>query len=318
MKIIFAGTPQFAADILENLINKNFNIIACLTQEDKKQGRGKKIQPPPVKISALKHNIPILQANSLKNNNAILNQLNKLKPDLMIVVAYGIILRKEVLTLPKFGCINVHASILPQWRGAAPIQYSILKNNKKTGISIMKMDEGLDTGPVFKIKTINIEPIDTTHSLTKKLTICANEVLVNVLNNLENINPQPQDNNNNISYAYKINKSDGKINWEKTAIDIDCKIRAFNPWPIAYSCLDDQIIRIYKSEIIELNKDFKNIANYKPGCILQQEKNSINILTTDNKIIRLLEIQLPGKKIMPVSEILKSKKDFFQTGKQFI
>jgi methionyl-tRNA formyltransferase len=308
MKIVFAGTPDFAVPPLKALLDSHHSVIAVFTQPDRPRGRGQILHQSPVKILAESHHIPIYQPINLKNPDDQ-KILHDLKPDLLVVVAYGLILPKAVLDIPKFGCINIHASLLPRWRGAAPIQHALLAGDKTTGICTMQMDQGLDTGDVLIKKICDITPEETSQTLHDKLSALGATALLETLEKLEKgfLNPQKQD-STNITYATKISKTDAKIDWQESAAVLDRKIRAFNPWPVAFAELAGHTIRIWSAKVnLEKNLD----QNIKPGTIVAVDKDSLDIATGDG-ILTLLELQLPGGKRLPVSEILHSKSGMFK------
>lgn len=314
LKIIFAGTPDFASCALKALLEAGYCVIAVLTQADKPQGRGRLEQKSPVKILAEQAAIPIYQPITLKND-AERQRLNELSPDLMIVAAYGLLLPKTILQIPRYGCINVHASLLPRFRGASPIQQAILSGDHETGISIMQMEEGLDTGGVIHTKRCRINPQETTQSLMDRLKRLGAEALIETLAQYENqsLHIRPQD-PSQACYAPKILKSDALINWQDSAVMIDRKIRAFNPWPIAHTYLAahvNQSIRIWSALPLAIN------SSAKPGTIIAQNKDSLDVATGD-QVLSLLELQMPGAKRLAVQEILKSKSDLFKVGQSFI
>lgn len=292
--IIFAGTPDIAAGVLHALITASYPIVACLTQPDRPQGRGLKLTPSPVKVCAQQYNIPVLQPKTLKDP-IVQQQLNELKPDLMIVLAYGLLLPTKVLEIPTLGCINIHASILPRWRGAAPIQYSILNGDTESGITIMQMDAGLDTGDILATYKCPVMPTDTSADLYARLAALAQTSCIDALNKLTNheLIPQKQD-SKFATYAHKIDKQDAKINWSEDSISIVRKILGYNPWPVAFTTLQDQQVRIWNAEITDL----KNPNNTAPGGILGTDKNGVLVATGDG-VIRLLTMQFPGKKALP-------------------
>lgn len=305
-KIIFAGTPEFAVPTLQALLNSPHQIIAVYTQPDRPSGRGKKLNASPVKALAQTYHVPIHQPLNFRaaEDQATLKHLNA---DLMIVVAYGIILPQEILTAPRYGCINIHASLLPRWRGAAPIQRAILAGDNETGITIMQMDAGLDTGPMLAQQPCPILPSDTSEDLQQRLMTIANPLLLQVLQQLGNsrLKPQPQ-NNAQATYAKKIEKNETQIDWHQSAEEIDRLIRAFNPRPIAYTFLADQIIKIWQAEVIA--EKTKALT----GTILHVSKQGIDVATGKN-ILRLLKIQLAGGRCLDVAEILNAKKEWFKT-----
>lgn len=290
MRIIFAGTPEISAAVLGSLINQQYYIVACLTQPDKPQGRGLQLIPSPVKKLCLEHDIPVLQPNSLKNEE-IQQQLRSLKADLMIVLAYGLILPAEILQLPKFGCINIHASILPRWRGAAPIQHAILAGDSETGITIMQMDSGLDTGAILATYPCEISPNDNSSDLLQKLTALASTAILDSLPKIakHQLHPQTQD-DKYATYAHKISKSQAKINWQDSCVQIDRIIRAYNPWPMAYTQLGEIIVRVWQAYISD-----QTIQADIPGTILKIDKKGIYVATVDG-VLCISQLQFPGKK----------------------
>ena len=301
-KIIFAGTPEIAAGILEALIKANYNIIACLTQPDRPQGRGLKLTPSAVKVCALKHKISVLQPISLKNPE-VQKQLQDLNPDLMIVMAYGLILPPAVLNIPKLGCINIHASILPRWRGAAPIQHAILAGDTTSGITIMQVDAGLDTGDILATYSCPVNNLDNAGNLHDRLAVLAQSSCIDALSKLftGQLDAIKQD-NNLATYAHKINKPDAKINWHASAVEINRAIRAYNPWPIAFTTFKQEIVRVWRAELVD-SAILK--SNATPGTILTVDKMGLDV-ATGNGILRLLDLQFPGKKTLPVAAICNS------------
>jgi methionyl-tRNA formyltransferase len=288
LNIIFAGTPSFALPSLQALYHSSHAVVAVYTQPDRPAGRGKKLKESSIKTFALEHGLPVFQPENFKLR-ATVESLQALKADVMIVAAYGLILPKDVLHAPFQGCINVHASLLPRWRGAAPIQYALLKGDTKTGITLMQMDEGLDTGDILSAHTVNIGKHENFKSLHDKLAHLGAKALLELLPRIEKhlLNPKPQ-NNSLATYAPKIQKTDAKINWEKAAIDIDRQVRAFNPYPGAYSTWDDQILRIYQAEIIPEH------FTQSPGTLVLSHGEPI--VVTGKYGLKLLNVQLSGKR----------------------
>lgn len=302
MKIIFAGTPLFAAEHLAALINSQHEIVAVFTQPDRPAGRGQKLLASPVKLLAQKNNLPIY--SPLKLDISAQELLTTFKAEVMVVVAYGLILPKAVLSIPQYGCINVHASLLPRWRGAAPIQRAILAGDAKTGVTIMQMDVGLDTGDMLYQVDCPILSTETTESLHNKLIVLGQKALLSTLDQLPTISPEKQD-DTKTCYAAKIQKSESIINWNKSAVEIGQQIRAFDPWPIAQTLLGGTMIRIWSA--VPLAEK----SNDPPGFLLNLNKNFIDVATGDG-VLRLLKIQFPGGKAMSVEEVLKSKLSEFQ------
>ncbi|MDR9424677.1 MAG: methionyl-tRNA formyltransferase, partial [Marinobacter sp.] len=253
MRIVFAGTPDFAATALKALLKAGHDIVGVYSQPDRPAGRGRKLVPGPVKQVALDADIPVFQPLSLKSEDAQ-QELAALKPDVMIVAAYGLILPKAVLDIPTHGCLNIHASLLPRWRGAAPIHRAIAAGDTQTGITIMQMDEGLDTGDMLLKVTTPIRSDDTGGSLHDRLADLGGEAIVEALNQLArgDLGPEPQ-NDNEACYAHKLSKEEGHIDWQRSAADIERLVRAFNPWPGTFTDLGDQRIRIHMAQA--LSKD---------------------------------------------------------------
>lgn len=297
MKIIFAGTPEISAAVLQTLIDAKFNIVACLTQPDRPQGRGLKLTPSPVKVTAIAANIPVLQPAGLKNPNAQ-QEIKEYAADLMIVLAYGLILPQTVLDIPKLGCINIHASILPRWRGAGPIQHAILAGDHETGITIMQMDAGMDTGDMLATYPCKISDTDTSADLLQKLTTLAQTAILDSLSKLQAGNLQRIKQDDALAtYAHKIDKQQAQIDWDKPAIEIDRTIRAYNPWPVAFTHFGSDTIRVWKAEVIAGQQ-----SSAAPGTIIIVDKQGIQV-NTGNGVIRLLTLQFPGKKPLPVNDI---------------
>lgn len=312
LNIIFAGTPDFAAQHLQALLNSEHNVIAVYTQPDKPAGRGKKLQASPVKQLAEVHNIPVFQPKSLRNAEAQA-ELKALNADVMVVVAYGLILPEAVLNAPKYGCLNVHGSLLPRWRGAAPIQRSIWAGDKETGVTIMQMDIGLDTGDMFHKVTTPIEPNETSASLYAKLAELAPPALLEVLRGLENqtFKAEKQDESQS-NYAEKLSKEEAKLDWNLSAIQLERNIRAFNPWPISFLTLEvegiEQSIKIYQATVLPHQ-------NKPTGTILSVDKTGIQIATQDG-VLNITQLQPAGKKPMLVQDFLNGRSDWFKVGEQ--
>lgn len=314
LNLVFAGTPDFASQLLQTLLQGPHTIQAVFTQPDRPAGRGRHLQASPVKQLASRHEIPVYQPLSLKagEDQAVLQAL---KPDLMIVVAYGLILPKAVLEIPKYGCWNVHASLLPHWRGASPIQQAILQGDSLTGITIMQMDAGLDTGDILSLHPCTIELDETSESLQKRLADIAGPALLETLSALEagKITSQKQD-STKASYAPKITKRDARIDWKKSAIEIDRQIRAFNPWPIAFFELNQEAVRVFSAEpIILAEMDKEERTPTAPGTIIHVDTDGIDI-ATGKGVLKLRELQFPGGKRQNIASILNSKKSVFQPG----
>lgn len=296
MKVVYMGTPEFAVPCLETLI-KNHEVMAVFTQPDRPSGRGHKINITPVKEKALEYNIPIFQPSTLKSET-IINEIKTLNPDLIVVVAYGQILPKEILQIPRYGCINVHASLLPKYRGAGPINWVIINGEEKTGITTMYMDVGLDTGDMILKEEITIGEDETAGELHDRLMNLGAEVLEKTLILLEKggVKPVPQ-NHSESSYAPMLTKELGRIDWNKSAEEIRNLIRGTIPWPTSYTTYNGQVMKIWKSRVIESHKE------HEPGKILEIQKEAI-LVGTGKNILAIDEIQFSGKKRMSVKDYL--------------
>lgn len=310
LNIIFAGTPDFAAQHLQALLHSNHNVVAVYTQPDKPAGRGKKLQASPVKQLAEQHNIPVYQPKSLRNAEAQA-ELQALNADVMVVVAYGLILPKAVLDAPRLGCLNVHGSILPRWRGAAPIQRAIWAGDKQTGVTIMQMNEGLDTGDMLHKVYCEISPTETSASLYHKLAELAPPALIEVLDELESgkFVPQVQDDSQS-NYADKLSKEEAELNWQLSAAQLERNIRAFNPAPVAFLTLNqngtEERIKIYAANLLPHQ-------NKPAGTVLAVEKSGIQIATAEG-VLNITQLQPSGKKPMSVQDFLNGRADWFKVG----
>ncbi|NRB37364.1 MAG: methionyl-tRNA formyltransferase [Pseudomonadales bacterium] len=311
LRIVFAGTPDFAAGHLEYLVAQGFDVVAVYSQPDRKKGRGKKLLPSAVKEVALQHDIPVYQPFNFKEASDI-NILASLKADVMVVVAYGLLLPENVLNTPKLGCINVHGSLLPRWRGAAPIERAIEAGDTETGITIMQMDKGLDTGDMLNIEKIAISPETTGDALRAALLTPGCEALAATLNDLQAglLKPVKQD-GSQANYAHKLKKLEAKLDWSLSATVIDQKIRAFNSSNVCSSLLNEQVIKIWKAELIDSNTVYT-----EAGKILALDKKSITVACGIGAI-RLQELQLPNSKRMDVAAVLNGRKDLFTEGESF-
>ncbi|VEL95077.1 methionyl-tRNA formyltransferase [Alteromonas sp. 76-1] len=306
LRIIFAGTPDFAAQHLRALLSSTHDVVAVYTQPDRPAGRGKKLTPSPVKVLAQEYEIPVYQPASLKNDEAQ-QTLTDINADLMIVVAYGLILPKAVLDAPKLGCLNVHGSILPKWRGAAPIQRAIWAGDSETGVTIMQMDEGLDTGDMLHIATLPISEDDTSASLYEKLAELGPTALLDVVNSIDTLSPVKQD-DSEATYAKKLSKEEAFINWHDSAEQIARNVRAFNPWPVAWTKIESQNIKIWSVDVIDGLP-----TSDAPGTIIQADKHGI-VVTTGSSALRINTLQIPGKKALPAADVVNARKDWFAPG----
>ena len=313
LRIIFAGTPDFAASHLNALLESPHKIIAVYTQPDRPAGRGKKLTASPVKEIALAKQIPVYQPINFKSidDQQILKNLNA---DLMVVVAYGLILPEVILQTPRLGCINVHASLLPRWRGAAPIQRAIEAGDQESGVTIMQMDKGLDTGDMLLITRCDISNTETGGSLHDKLLTIGCPALLRAVDLLEakQLHPEKQP-EVGVTYAAKLNKEEAALNWNLSATELEQKIRAFNPFPVAHTKMqdakDDQRMRVWQASVIKKNH------SHTPGEIVQITNQGL-LVACDKDLLQLEVLQLPGKKILPFSEILRGHPDLFNVGRQ--
>ncbi|MFB2683460.1 methionyl-tRNA formyltransferase [Shewanella mangrovisoli] len=304
LNIIFAGTPDFAARHLQALINSHHNVIAVYTQPDRPAGRGKKLTASPVKELAVSHNIPVYQPGSLRKEPAQ-QELAALNADIMVVVAYGLILPKVVLDTPRLGCINVHGSILPRWRGAAPIQRALWAGDKETGVTIMQMDVGLDTGDMLLKTYLPIEDDDTSATIYEKLALQGPDALLQALEGLANgtLTAEKQD-EALANYAEKLSKEEARLDWSKSATQLWQEVRAFNPWPVSYFEHQGNTIKVWQTQVSTTS------SNAAPGTIISASKKGIEVATGDG-VLTLLNMQLPGKKPLSVADILNARGDWF-------
>ncbi|PAW09201.1 methionyl-tRNA formyltransferase [Vibrio sp. V1B] len=311
LRIVFAGTPDFAARHLAALLSSEHEVIAVYTQPDRPAGRGKKLTASPVKTIALEHDIPVYQPENFKSDEAK-QELADLNADIMVVVAYGLLLPQVVLDAPKLGCINVHGSILPRWRGAAPIQRSIWAGDAETGVTIMQMDIGLDTGDMLKIATLPIEASDTSASMYEKLAGLGPDALIDCLADIATGNAEPVKQDDELAnYAKKLSKEEARINWNDDAAHIERCVRAFNPWPMSHFEAAENSIKVWQSRVTEQTSD-------KPaGTIVQADKTGIYVATGNGTLV-LEQLQVPGKKAMSVQDILNSRASWFEVGTQLV
>jgi methionyl-tRNA formyltransferase len=299
LQIIFAGTPEFAAVALRHLLAAEYKINAVYTQPDRPQGRGRRLTPSPVKALATAYQLPVHQPATLRDK-ATQAQLAALAPDLMVVAAYGLILPTAILEIPRLGCLNIHASLLPRWRGAAPIQRALLSGDRETGVSIMQMDAGLDTGPILHTLRCPIQPNDTAATLHDRLAALGAQALLQCLPAISEgrAHPIPQD-EPQACYAAKIYKEEAWLDWSLPATRLACQVRAFNPWPVAQTQINSQILRVWSATALA-----KTITAL-PGTVLAADKSGIDVATADG-ILRLLEVQPTGKRVMAVRDYLNA------------
>lgn len=301
MRIIFAGTPDFAAETLKALLQTEHEVCAVYTQPDRPAGRGRKLTPSPVKQVAREHNIPVEQPLNFKAEDS-LDTLASYHADLMVVAAYGLLLPQKVLDTPRLGCINVHASLLPRWRGAAPIQRAILAGDRETGIGIMRMEAGLDTGPVILEARCPINDNDTAEALHDRLAGLGAKTLVESLKNIETRlqNATPQDDSLS-TYAAKLEKQEAVIDWQQPAAQILRQVNAFNPWPVAQTTWHGDTMRIWLATLADTDKAGQ------PGEVVGVSKQGIDIATGDGSL-RITQLQIPGKRAMQVRDFLNANK----------
>lgn len=301
MKVVFMGTPDFAVGTLEAIIEAGHEVTAVVTQPDKPKGRSKELLPPPVKEVALKHNIPVIQPVKVRTPEFI-EEIRSYEPDVIVVVAFGRILVPEIIHMPKYGCINVHASLLPKYRGAAPIQWAVVNGDKESGVTTMLMDEGLDTGDILMQETITLDKKETGGSLFDRLAVLGASTLVKTLDAVSKgtITPVPQ-NELLSTHVSMIKKEDGLIDFSKSAKSIECLIRGFSPWPSAYTLLDGKTFKIWDADV--LDKEYAGVC----GEIVEVLKDRI-IVKTGNGALAINELQAEGKKRMDTASYLRGSK----------
>jgi len=308
LNIIFAGTPEFAANSLEALIKQGHHVIGVYTQPDRRAGRGKKILKSPVKLVAEAHGLPVYQPEKLTDEVAQ-KELAALTPDLMIVAAYGLLLPTAILDTPILGCVNIHASLLPRWRGAAPIQRAIQAGDTETGITIMQMDEGLDTGNMLMKVSTPITKTDTGGTLHDRLSDLGSNAILRYLESIRDQQPELGEiqNKDLANYAHKLNKQEAAIDWSDNAHQICLTIRAFNPWPVAFLTVNNERVRIFEAEVVS-----DTIAS-KPATVLEKNKHGI-VVSCGKNAIRILKLQLPGAKAITSQAFFNGGKDILNVG----
>ena len=295
MRIVFMGTPDFAVPSLQALIDAGHDVCAVYTQPDKPQGRKQILTAPPVKTLALEHDIPVFQPNTLKNEDEQA-RLRELAPEVIIVVAYGKLLPKAVLDIPPHGCINVHGSLLPRWRGAAPIQWAVIAGDEMAGVTTMQMAEGLDTGDMLLTYETKVDEKETAGELFDRLAQSGAELLTQTLVKLDEITPRPQDDAQSC-YAHMLDKQMAVIDWSRSAHEIDCLIRGLNPWPIALTTLSGERLKVFAAE--------KAAGNGEPGTVLEADPKKGLTVACGEGALRLTEIQLVGGKRMKATDFLR-------------
>lgn len=307
LKIIFAGTPDFAARHLDALLASEHQVVGVFTQPDRPAGRGNKLTPSPVKTLAQSRDIPVFQPKSLRpaeNQHLVAD----LEADVMVVVAYGLILPQAVLTMPRLGCINVHGSLLPRWRGAAPIQRALWAGDSETGVTIMQMDVGLDTGDMLHKLNCPITAQDTSATLYDKLAQLGPQGLLETLSQLADGRAQPEKQDDALAnYAEKLSKEEARLNWQLPAAQLERCIRAFNPWPVSYFLIEDQPVKVWQASVLP------HVAK-QPGEILAADKHGIQVATAEG-ILNLQLLQPAGKKAMSAQDLLNSRREWFTSGR---
>ena len=305
LRIVFAGTPEFAAEHLKALLDTPHQIIAVYSQPDRPAGRGQKLTPSPVKQLALQHDIPVYQPQTLRDP-AAQAELAALKPDLMVVVAYGLILPQVVLDIPHLGCINSHASLLPRWRGAAPIQRAVETGDAESGVTVMQMEAGLDTGPMLLKVSTPISADDTGGSLHDRLAALGPQAVIAAISGLAagNLVGEVQD-DSLATYAHKLNKDEARLDWSRPAIELERLVRAFHPWPICHSTLNGEAIKVHAVVLSE--------EQGQPGSILAADKSGLTVACGAGAL-RLTRLQLPGGKALNFSDLFNSRREQFAPG----
>ena len=309
MRVIFMGTPDFAVETLEEMIKAGHEVVLVVTQPDKPKGRGNAVQFPPVKECALAHNIEVFQPKKIREEENV-EYLRKYNADIMVVAAFGQLLPKSILDMPKYGCINVHASLLPKYRGAAPIQWAILNGDAVSGVTIMQMDVGMDTGDMIAKREVLLSEEETGGSLFDKLAKIGAELCVETMAEIENGTAirTPQ-NSDEATHVSMISKELGCIDWNKSAVEIERYVRGLNPWPSAYTKLGGKTFKIWKAKVVEGNSEVQ------PGQIAKVTKDTLEVQTGDG-LLSLLEVQLEGKKRMEMDAFLRGYK--VEMGDEFL
>lgn len=308
MRIVFAGTPEFAAQHLRALLEAGRQVVAVYTQPDRPAGRGQKLMPSPVKQLAMTHNIPVYQPQTLRDP-AAQAELAALQPDLMVVVAYGLILPQAVLDTPRLGCINSHASLLPRWRGAAPIQRAVEAGDAESGVTVMQMEAGLDTGPTLLKVTTPISAEDTGGTLHDRLAELGARAIVEAVDGLEagTLKGQAQD-DALACYAHKLSKDEARLDWSRPAVDLERQIRALHPWPICHSGLSGEAVKVHAAQLAD--------GSGAPGTILDAGKDGLRVACGQGALL-LTRLQLPGGKPLAFSDLYNSRREQFAAGLVF-
>lgn len=303
LRLVFAGTPEFAVPCLQALIDAGHAVAAVYTQPDRPAGRGRRLHQSPVKELALARGLPVCQPLSLKRDPGARAELRAWAPDLMVVVAYGLILPVSVLEIPRLGCVNVHASLLPRWRGAAPIQRAVLAGDAQSGVCIMRMEAGLDTGPVYLRRQLELAPQETGGSLHDRLAALGAEALIDALTGIADgsLVPQPQD-EASATYAHKLDKSEAQIEWTQPALAIERQVRAFDPWPVAQTSLQGEILRIWSAQALDGAG-----PGGAPGEVVSAGRNGIAVATGVGTLL-ITRLQPPGRRPMAAADFLNARR----------
>lgn len=301
MRVVFMGTPGFAVGTLKALLEAGHDVAAVVTQPDKPKGRGKELLMTPVKAEAVKHDIPVFQPERVRKNEEFLEELKKLVPDVIVVVAFGQLLPVSVLTLPKYGCVNVHASLLPMYRGAAPLQWVIINGEKVSGVTTMQMDKGLDTGDMLLKEEVAIEPKETYETYHDKLSVVGAQLLIKTLDGLEAGTITPVKQEGDTCYASMIDKSLGNLDFTRPAVELERLMRGLDPAPAAYSFLDGKLLKLFGADVVDSDKEY---SAQECGIITNITKNTFDI-TTGAGVLRVNEVQLEGKKRMDAASFLR-------------
>lgn len=305
LRIVFAGTPEFAAEHLKALLDSPHNVIAVYTQPDRPAGRGQKLMPSPVKKLALQHNIPVMQPPTLRAPEAQA-ELAALQPDLLVVVAYGLILPQTVLDIPRLGCINSHASLLPRWRGAAPIQRAVQAGDAESGVTVMRMEAGLDTGPMLLKVTTPITADDTGGTLHDRLAELGPPAVIQAIAGLaEGTLVGEVQNDSLATYAHKLNKDEARIDWTRPAVELERLVRAFNPWPICHTTLNGEALKVLAAQVAE--------GEGPPGRVIDASKEGL-LVACGEGALRLTRLQLPGGKPLGFADLFNSRREKFAVG----
>ena len=305
MRIVFAGTPEFAAEHLKALLGTQHQVIAVYTQPDRPAGRGHKLMPSPVKQLAVEHGITVYQPATLRAPEAQA-ELAALQPDLMVVVAYGLILPQVVLDTPRLGCINSHASLLPRWRGAAPIQRAVQAGDSESGVTVMQMEAGLDTGPMLLKVTTPIAATDTGGSLHDRLAVLGSQAVIQAVDALAagTLTGEVQD-DSLANYAHKLNKDEARLDWSRPSVELERLVRAFNPWPVCHSTLNGEPLKVLAATLGE--------GSGQPGQILAASKDGLTVACGEGAL-RLTRLQLPGGKPLSFADLYNSRREQFAPG----